>query len=263
MTMNNNSYDTYLAIARNFERPIYVPGHRSISISGFNPNIDSNTAPEDVWPLGGIYKFITGSNVLLNIFSSSDDDNGNGSISSEGAMTIYIDGVDRNYLHRSEIVTLDGTNVVSSIYAYFRINHVRVLISGNENTNIGDITIQNSSTLDVLDIIPSRKGISQKLIYTIPEDTNGFLTYSILSVQRSVTNESIVEIQLRESGESWLSTVVISVSSQGSQSEYKPPIPLVIPPRTDVRVQVSYTTANSTYVSGNMQLLLVNNNLLV
>lgn len=143
-----------------------VYGHKPVYIFGYSASVGS-TANGPLWeglsPSGGNYPFPS-SALQMTVVSSSASDN---------AISILISGLDINFNPISETLALNGTTNVTSVNSYYRINNVSV----TNGTNVGNITLKNSSVL-YAEII-ANVGQTEMSVYTVPA---GF-TFYLLRVQ--------------------------------------------------------------------------------
>src|SRR6056297_1689811 len=140
-----SSPDAQLEIAHRREA-----GAQQVQLFGFNRDIA--TSYETVFNNGGgIYTFPTQALTMSCASSSASD-----------TMPILIQGLDADYEPLDEIITLDGTNAVTTDNQFYRINNT-VILAGN---NVADISITNGGTTYAY--IEATYGVEQAIIYTTP-----------------------------------------------------------------------------------------------
>jgi len=98
----------------------HVPHIAGVSKYGFNPVIVDTT--EDIWNAGGVLSYLSSAETME---IASDDSADDGDPAGNGAQTVAIFGVDDNYKNISEIVTMNGTNDVTTTMSFLRINRPR------------------------------------------------------------------------------------------------------------------------------------------
>lgn len=108
--------------------PIYVGD--SVQKFGYNPDIDTTSDPEDVIFGGGTAYFPSSVVAAANIDIASDSSNDDGNPGGTGAQTLFIQGLDSNYMLQSETVTLEGTDNANPANDYLRIFRAYVVTSG-------------------------------------------------------------------------------------------------------------------------------------
>jgi hypothetical protein len=142
-----------------------IPGVQRVAPVGQNPDIDTNTVPEDVWPVGGLTTvFELQTAVAMEAVSDSTDDTAAG----DGARTIRITGLDSNYLPVVVDVALSGETPVPIPVPLMRINRGRVLTAGSERTNQGNIDIRAAGGEDIYASFPPLIGFASQAWYTVP-----------------------------------------------------------------------------------------------
>lgn len=166
------------------QRTIYA-GLEPFAKFGFNSSV-SNNAYEQVWAGSTPYTYPTTA-AVLSISSNDADDTAAGT----GARTILVQGLDSNYDLQEETVTLNGTSTVNTVNSYIRVNRMAVTSSGTQRVNDGDITATHSGTS--IAIIPAEFGVTQQLIYTVP---NGYSLY-LYEFAALVSNGKETNTQLR------------------------------------------------------------------
>lgn len=110
-------------------------------VVGVNPVVPSVGPHEDLWGGDGIIPEISTAS-LFDIVSSSANDAAAGT----GARTVKVYGITGAGAISSETVTMNGTNVVSTVGTYVQIYHIEVLTVGSNASNFGTIDAQISTT---------------------------------------------------------------------------------------------------------------------
>jgi len=108
---------------------------RVISFSGRNPDVDS--FPEYL-TFNGLQRSPTSSTYYDGISSSSTSDAAAGI----GAQKVFIEGIDDDGDLASEVVTLDGTSLVSFTNDYYVINRCAVIEAGSVGSNLGNLQLR-------------------------------------------------------------------------------------------------------------------------
>ena len=135
-----------------------------------NLDIDS-AAAEVVWTFGGDYTIATRGNLIV-----VTSDNANDSLGNIGATHIEIVGVDNEYAEVSEILELRGTSDAITINNFRGINRVKVVATGSEAINGGNLTLTMASDSHVLAFVEASQGITHQLIFTVPDGKKAFLS---------------------------------------------------------------------------------------
>lgn len=227
----------------------------SIHKFGHNPDIDTGTDPEDVWSQGGIYAFPTAAAATTIVSTSTSD-----AAAGTGARTVFVEGLDGNYLTASEIVTMNGTNAVTLSTQYLRINRVRVITHGSDSgkSNVGVITVLHGAT--VLAHIIADHGQTLQAVYTVAANFQvAYLAKWYCSMERSGGAAGVATILLcmADVGEAMRVTEHVELRSDGNSIfQYEFPFWIEIAPKTDISIRVNVVSANDTAVSGGFDLLL-------
>ena len=117
-----------------------IQGHERFCPFGFNSAV--GTSAETMWTAGATYTYPSTATALTVVSSSTDDD---GSPAGTGARTVTIIGLDADYLEVSETVTMNGTTNVTTTQTFLRVNEAYVATCGNTGSNVGTITIANTT----------------------------------------------------------------------------------------------------------------------
>ena len=141
-------------------------GWTGLNKFGVNPSIDTNTDPEDVWQVGGVWVRPTAASIHQ-IASSTANDLGGGTPGT-GLRTLTIEGIDENWAAVTETVTMNGTTNVPTTLTYWRIHRMYGTTWGSQHTNDGDITATADSGGTVTASILAGWSQTQMAIYTVP-----------------------------------------------------------------------------------------------
>lgn len=140
---------------------------RRMAILGNNPDVDTGSVPETVWPGGGLYPWMTGA-TSLEVVSSSTQDSATGT----GVSAISLTLLDVNYVASNVTVSLDGTTPVAISGSWFRINGAITTTKGSGAAatrvfNVGTITIRDAGGGTTRAIISAGKGITRQAVFTV------------------------------------------------------------------------------------------------
>lgn len=145
---------------------------------GRHPSIDAADPAQDIWNGAGLYTgFPTGTPEQVEIFSSSPND----FLTGTGARTVRIFGLQSatSETYTSEDIDLDvadGTNPVTSVNSWYRINRAKVLTAGANDFNEGQLTIRHvTTTANVFAVMPAGRNRTAICAYTIPFNRTGLL----------------------------------------------------------------------------------------
>jgi len=229
-----------------------VPGARVIHKFGRNPDVDTASAFEDIWDIGGTYSFLTTAE-KLNISSTSTDDDGAGS----GARIIEVFGLDNNHNEISENVTLDGTTVNQTIQSFLRTNRMVVHSAGSGETNAGDIT----ATTELSNVAQAQVmiGEAQTLmsLYTVPAGKTGYVQMIYSSLSKKQSAFSVIKMRVKPFGEVFQTKQVFGDQTDGSTSvDITFQTPIVVSARSDISF-VADASVNDLQISVNFDIILI------
>jgi hypothetical protein len=173
-----------------------------------------------------------------------------------GARTLRIFGLDTNYDPQKETVTLNGASDVTTVGQYLRIHRMKVLTAGTDVHNVGWLTATASTDNTITSLVRPQINQTEQSIYTIPRNTVGtFNAYGGSTVNTGGAATTEIQLWVRPLSQVWQLTHITGEYSQGSghfMHHFDPP--LVLPPRTDVKLRGS-TTRDGTKFYGHFGLI--------
>ena len=219
-----------------------VAWHRPVIVFGFNSDVD--TAPETVWPGGGILDY-PASALQMSVSSSNANDAANGT----GARSVYIGGLDSNHNEISEIVVLNGQSAVTTQNSYIHINEAYVVSAGSTNSAAGSIYIGTGALTagvpaTIYDIIAFDYNKRVTGSYTIPAGYTGYLVQGLFSAGQTSGSTSITgRLMTRGMNNIRLTSAVVTLNN--GVADYQFEYPLAIPEKTTVEAQASGSSSNN------------------
>lgn len=228
-----------------------VEGTNYVNKFGRNPDLGTGVR-EDIWDGGGIYVWPT---VVAETTVVSDD--AADTEGSTGGHQITIMGLDANYLPIQEVVILAGETPVVCANQYLRIFRAFLNDAGSSQTNEGNIQIKQGA--NVLAQISIGYGQTLMALYTLNATTTGYLDGYYATINRaSVSSAADCLLFIRLFGSnSWQCKHIISIISTGNSTyQHIFGAPLVLPPKTDIRLSAE-VSANNTAISSGFELLLI------
>ena len=234
---------------------IMAPDVRVVAAFGNNTDVDQSTVPEELWPGGGSYPYMTAA-TSLEVVSTSAADTALGT----GARSVIVIGLDVNYVEQSDVVVMSGTTPVQLPRQYFRINMVELVSAGTGRVNAGTINIRNTGAGTIRAIMPLGTGSSQQAVYTVPAG-HTFLIRSTIGtinltsgIDKNVTIGTHVRLAngtSRRRGQFSLSSIVPFHLT----SDFVFPLP----EKTDVSLEVTFTATNDVNVTAGFTGVLIKN----
>jgi len=223
----NGAYEPFdLQVARN-----QIMGHSVLSLFGYQASVTTTSIP--VWENASTYTYITAASTLSLVSTSASDDT---------SAKILISGLDSNFNPISETLAMNGTGAVTTVNSYFRVNSlVMVSPSTSQNTNIGTITLKQSS--NVIAQINAGVGKSQSTIYTVPAGYSFYLDLAEVNTSNSYTGSTIITYKVQAINN--VTGVKLNVLQQPFVSIYtasRSSDPFIYTEKTDIQWQLSTST---------------------
>lgn len=149
------------------------------TVHKYGHNDDVGATIEDVWNAGGVYSYLTAA-ASMEIVSTSANDTAAGS----GCRSVYVEGLDANFVEQSETVATSGVSAAALVNQYIRINRMYSVDTGTYGIgSAGDITLRVASAgatqakiAYTTDSQPWDLGQSQLGRYTVPAGKTAFIT---------------------------------------------------------------------------------------
>lgn len=232
-----------------------IPWHRSISVFGYSPDIDTTRAT--VWPGVGERPQLTAA-TIFKVSSSSTNDASAGT----GARTILVQGLDANFAEISETVALNGQTSVDTTKQYLRINKLTVLTTGSGNSNAGVIYIGTGVvTLGVpatiQDLIPIGYNTTVTGHYTVPAGYTAYVAAGSIGVGQGGGSNPITGFLLTMSPTN-IEYVAAVVTLNNGYATFDFVYPVQIPEKTDIEAAAIGAT-NNNQVSSYFNMVLIKN----
>ena len=223
----NGAYEPFdLQVARN-----QIMGHSVLSLFGYQASVTTTSIP--VWENASTYTYITAASTLSLVSTSASDDT---------SAKILINGLDSNFNPISETLAMNGTGAVTTVNSYFRVNNLVMVSPGtSQNTNIGTITLKQSS--NVIAQINAAVGKSQSTIYTVPAGYSFYLDLAEVNTSNSYTGSTIITYKVQAINN--LTGVKLNVLQQPFVSIYtasRSSNPFIYTEKTDIQWQLSTST---------------------
>lgn len=247
-----------------FNAPNFVGTTAALGISedwdrfqGFfnNPDVDSATTPELIWPVGGVITKPTVAGATTLVSDSASD-----AAAGTGARTILVSGLDANYYKKSETVTMNGVTPVTCANNYLRINQLTMLSAGTNKTNVGQITATiNDGSPRTVSAIGVGAGISHTGLFTVAADyQKGLLQYFYINATRG--GSGYCDFTLVGTTSTGLKYIVTQYSIEFGGSGFiereLTSRPAVLEPKLDLELICTATSANNVVVNALWTILL-------
>jgi len=216
---------------------------------GSNPNISNGVSvasPETIWD--GSTEYVFPPDIGTGIQVKSDD--------SGDSQEIIIQGLDENFNEVSWTGSLNGLTDVNVDGTWSRIFRS----FNNDNTDFaGDINIHanGDDSLSYAKILGSNNQ-TLMAVYTIPENTTGYLLQYEASAQNTQSSSSIgytLHLKTREYGKVFRVKEVTSITTENSHTQTLVN-PFILPPKTDVLINVVNANGNNGSVNADFSIAL-------
>lgn len=197
-----------------------ITGHEVVNVFGYSSGTP-NTGFIAAWENNSAYAFPTVASTMLVTSSSASDT----------AVTILISGLDATYARVSELVTLNGTDAVTTANTYWRINSV-VTTAG---AAVGTMYVKNvgGTTYAQITIGSGRTNMS---IYTVPAGYTAYWTEFNGFSSTSVTSGIFATFRALLTSSTGVSNVTLTIPFLNDFSVTRP-YPVAYAEKTDVQWQ--------------------------
>ena len=225
---------------------------RPIVVLGENTDVDTGTVPETVWRNGGLYQQpTTATTVTISSSSSSDP------LGGIGAQIVLVEGLNEDYEEIWEVINLNGTSTVTSTNTYWRVNFFRVVFSGSNQKNVGNITATVDSK--VVRYIAAGIGLDQTAVYTVPKDHTLFLTeihYGTIKGSSARYATISTQVYVPTTNTEYTSSEFVVSSNQNHNINH--PLTMArVNEKSEICHHVQSVSTNSSDISGSFRGLLV------
>ncbi len=200
---------------------------------------------------------------VLYTWSTTADIDSISSSDADDDVEITIQGLDENWDLVTQTATLDGQTRVAlgtDLIRCFRMWNS----SGTELE--GDVHVYVNTTLSggvPVDVTKTRAEISlgagqtEMALYTIPNGYTGYFYGGYVSLSRQGTYTASFTSRIRTfGGVPRVASRIACVGQGGSHWKYLYPVPLALPPKTDVWLRVENVSDNNTGASGGFTVVL-------
>lgn len=203
---------------------------------GVNPDVDTATVPEDVWPLGGAYTGFVAAADEMTVVSSDPADT--------GTLTItYLPSTTSKEYEEVDVV-LNGTTPVNTGISAYRCHRAHYN-SGGAAANVGNITIRQRATpANVYVYILAGQGQTSQATMTVPYGNTGILKQVVCDLLPRGSSGNIEGcIYIKEFGKSPRLARFFDVGAGGQHTDV-PYGGIPLPALTDVTIRITVASTN-------------------
>lgn len=210
---------------------------RYFAFTKFGTNPAVGTTEEDIWETGGVQQYLTTPETMDIVSDSANDTDGG-----TGANTVHIIGMNEGYNVIRETINLDGLTPVVTTKTYLRIFRMTVVSAGSLQTNDGDITISATTSGFNQGSALSGAGKTLKSQFTIPDGFFGALLGWRMS---DLANDQVTfRLRVREQNGIFVIRRQFGVNGEGFVDDFN--VPIMIPPRSDIKITGQKVTGGGT-----------------
>lgn len=242
---------------------------RRMAVLGNNPDVDTGTVPETVWPGGGLYPWMTGATSLEVV--SSGVNAAQDSAGGTGISAISLTLLNTNYVASNVAITLNGTTPVAIPGTWFRINGGITTTKGSGAAatrvfNAGDILIRDAGGGTTRAIIPAGKGITRQAVFTVEAGYTMQILSHYIALNRGTGGGAGVNKFLSVSNyiqsSIGISRTPLDISCDGEPYRHDGLPGVVIPEKTDYALEVISVSADNSDVTAAFLGILVKNDII-
>ena len=197
-----------------------ITGHEVVNVFGYSSGTP-NTGYIAAWENNSAYAFPTVASTMLVTSSSASDT----------AVTILISGLDANYARISELVTLTGTDAVTTANTYWRINSVATT-AGNA---VGTMYVKNAGG-SVYAQVTIGSGRTNMSVYTVPAGYTAYLSRFQAFSSTSVTSGIFATFRAALTGSTGVTNVTLTIPFLNDYTVDRP-YPIAVAEKTDIQYQ--------------------------
>lgn len=219
--------------------------------NGYCGSMSSSTTGYTVWNEGTAYPWSSWTTAqTLYIASSSASDN--------NTKQVLIKGLDASFNKVSEYVTLNGTNAVTTVNQYLRVNNT-ILVQGVDN--VGNIhTRIGSAAGTIVGSMAPGMGRNKQGVFTVPAGYTAYILYGDVSSYKNGTGNVSGQVDMRvRTNVTGTTTPFLNASSgiaANGQFRSDFPVPFQVPAKTDIDVRFA-ASGNQTTVTCSWEMILI------
>lgn len=201
----------------------------------FGANAAVGTTREDIWSAGGVYPWPTAAETIRIKAGGNVAD----TVDGNGARSITVTGLDENWEVATEtIVTAGASASAVTTTTFMRVYRAFVAAAGvYTGANTGIISIENTTSTDVLAEIQVGYGQTQMSQFTIPVDVKALLYFPSITIGSNQLSN--IRLCMRQDADivtapfSSLRVIAEADAFVGSRS-FIDAFPVLIPEKTDI-----------------------------
>lgn len=159
-------------------RHLNISNAKTLTVLGNSSNIPVTESV--LWSENNGYTFPTVAQSITISSSSAND-----ALAGTGANYVYVEYLDSNWAEQTATLTMNGTSAVAFPTTAIRVNSARVVFSGSNGSNVGNIfvgygALTSGKPATVLCKIDASEGISQQAVYSVPANCEAALDSALM-----------------------------------------------------------------------------------
>ena len=211
-----------------------IQGWRAWRKFGFNGAVGASF--EDIISNGGTFPTVTTTETMDIVSDSSADD-----VGGTGATSVILEGLDASGVEQSETVTLNGTSAVTSVLSYSMLHRCVVHGAGTALSNVGNITVTNTTSGQTLAYVLADTGSTLQLFYEVP--AGHYLRLDRINLGVASGDSLTIELRIKNNG-AW--TTLWKMESNESMASFALGHGIWLPPGTQLKTRGKKVTGGGT-----------------
>lgn len=212
----------------------------------FGRNSNINNIRCDLWDGPTcVYVFPAAAQQMQVVSTSAND-----TLAGTGVQKVEIHYLDINYVEHIEDINMNGLTPVNTVATnILRVNYMHAIQLGSGGTTAGNVSLRNTAGTITYSYMVAGYDFARQAIYTVPANKYGYISHWQAS-SGAITGSHFTTVTLRSTAHSGLSfpgvfLVVDEVGLLNNSISVTLPIPIRIPPMTDVKMTAISDASNA------------------
>ena len=231
-----------------------IPNIEPIWRAGHNESV--GTTYVELWDGQVAYPWLDAATAM-----TVSSDNANDVLAGTGLWSLIIYGLDANWLQISEVIIMNGQTPVTTVNEYLRVNYVRALTVGSNDSNVGRIytgtgTVTAGVPATVYADMQPAEGSTHACLYSVPASKTFYLIDAGAAPDTAKTMTVGLFTRDVGNGYAWVLDGPNDAYQESISREFAMPVPVTEKSDAAFKCRVDATTAD---VTGHMYGILVDN----
>jgi hypothetical protein len=232
-----------------------APNVSARKIYGLNPDVDSGTVPENIWPPGGLFTYPeTAQRVRVAAGGNAAD-----TLAGAGAQKVWVEGLDENWDIITETLETAGASASSyTTQSFLRILDFKVLQTGTyHENNTGDVVLQDEGAGDTWAQISAGAGRAWHGFFSVPRGYMALMSRFQVGAARGATSGGTAEVSICLTKNANITNLavrenILTLSTGAGRSDAEQAeVHFAFPAYTDVCARATYASANDLRITVN------------